>query len=164
MSLKKVLHFLKIQIIVIMFQWQDTEHYYYCFFIVSFYPCLGFLCLWISSVRPTRKGWLPLTCTGLNSHLSNVLDNQVIAPPTYSFGSKTLSFDGTKASHLESHSLWYNNFEAKYNKRDYGRSFYKRSRYRKSAGTLGLQWLFNTLYWFYQFFIHFPAKMAYSKI
>ena len=38
------------------------------FFVVSFFPCLGFPRLWTSSVRPTQKGLLPFTCVGLISH------------------------------------------------------------------------------------------------
>ena len=34
-------------------------------FIVSFFFLLGFSRLWNSSVRPTQKGWLPLTFGGL---------------------------------------------------------------------------------------------------
>ena len=38
------------------------------FFIVSFFPLLGFPSLWTSYVRPTQKGWLPLMFVGLMSH------------------------------------------------------------------------------------------------
>ena len=34
-------------------------------FYISFFPLLGFPCLWTSSVRPTRKGWLPFMFVGL---------------------------------------------------------------------------------------------------
>ena len=39
------------------------------FFIVSFFPCLGFPRLWTSNARPTRKAWLLLTCAEFNSHI-----------------------------------------------------------------------------------------------
>ena len=38
---------------------------------VRFLSCLWFPCLWTSFLRPTRKGWLPLMCVGLNSHAVN---------------------------------------------------------------------------------------------